>query len=220
MGRPRKISTDTTGTGMGTTGTVTKATADLLQTGEDIVRTETSKPKRGVGNPATSRAGLITTDEDRQFVAGLLSETLHAYKQPKVKSDEELQERLNDYFQHCADTGQIPTVEEMTLFVGYSRAYLWDLETGRRKGFSDSTADIIKKAKEFLATFDAKLAVTGKMNFLAYCFRAKNYYGMVDKAEYVIAPSAQSESDFDEADLRRRYMVDGDSPIETEFTDD
>ena len=90
---------------------------------------------------------------------------------------------------------------------------------GRRKGFSDSTAEIVKKAKEFLRTFDAKLVVAGKMNFLAYCFRAKNYYGMVDKAEYVISPSAQSESDFDEADLRKRYMVEGDNVIEGTLED-
>lgn len=194
--------------------------AELARTGEEIVRSEAQKPKkpRGNGTPPGSRAGLITTDEDRQFVAGLLTETLHAYKQPRVKSDEELQERLDQYFQHCADTGQIPTVEEMALATGYGSSYLWDLEVGRRKGFSDSTAEIVKKAKEFLKTFDAKLVVTGKMNFLAYCFRAKNYYGMVDKAEYVISPSTQNESDFDEDDLRKRYMVDG-APIEAELTD-
>lgn len=205
LGRPRKNAPDGT---------------ELARAGEEIVRSEAQKPKkpRGNGNPPPSRAGLITTDEDRQFVAGLLTETLHAYKQPRVKSDEELQERFNEYFQHCADTGQIPTVEEMALATGFGVSYLWDLEVGRRKGFSDSTAEIVKKAKEFLRTFDAKLVVTGKMNFLAYCFRAKNYYGMVDKAEYVISPSAQSESDFDEADLRKRYMVDN-APIEAELTD-
>ena len=105
LGRPRKNALDGT---------------ELARTGEEIVRSEAQKPKkpRGNGNPPPSRAGLITTDEDRQFVAGLLTETLHAYKQPRVKSDEELQERFNEYFQHCADTGQIPTVEEMALATG------------------------------------------------------------------------------------------------------
>lgn len=214
MGRPRKSP-------LPQSANAELSSADPVRAGEEIARVERGKVKRRTnGKPPQSRAGLITTDEDRKFVAGLLSETLHAYKQPRVKSDDELQDRLNQYFQHCADTGQIPTVEEMALYIGYCRTAMWDLETGRRKGFSDSTADIIKKAKEFLATFDAKLVVSGKMNFLAYCFRAKNFYGMSDKSEYVITPSNQQESDFDEADLRRRYMVDGDSPIETKFTDD
>lgn len=217
MGRPRKNPTPQSASSE-------LVSTDPKQVGKEIAQIEgdkgKNKVKRGaVGNPQISRAGLITTDEDRQFVAGLLTETLHAYKQPRVKSDEELQDRLNQYFQHCADNGQIPTVEEMALYIGYSRTAMWDLETGRRRGFSDSTADIIKKAKEFLATFDAKLAVTGKLNFLAYCFRAKNYYGMSDKSEYVIAPSTQSENDYDENDLRRRYMMDGDSTVETEFVD-
>ena len=77
---------------------------------------------------------------------------------------------------------------------GFGRTYLLDMEVGRRKGFSPDTAHIIKKAKEFLATFDAKLVVTGKMNFLAYCFRSKNYYGMSDKSEYVISATQRDES--------------------------
>ena len=36
-----------------------------------------------------------------------------------------------------------------------------------------------------MQTFDSKLVTTGALNFLTYCFRAKNYYGMVDKTEVV-----------------------------------
>lgn len=206
MGRPRKTAVDN---------------PDLLKTGQEIVQTEANKPKRKTnGRPPQSRAGLITTDEDRLFVAGLLQEVLVEYKQPRVKSDEELQERLNDYFTRCATTGQIPTVEEMAMSTGFGLSYLWDIETGRRKGFSDSTAEIVKKAKNFLSTFDAKLVVTGKMNFLAYCFRAKNYYGMSDRNEYVIMPSSQPEQEYNEDDIRRRYMVDDDSPVETTFVEE
>ena len=195
--------------------------SDLSKTGEEIVRSENAKPTRGrggKGNFPNSRAGLIQTEEDRQFVAGLLQEVLVEYKQPKVKSDEELQDRLNDYFSRCAASGQIPTVEEMAMSTGFGRQYLLDIEQGRRKGFSPDTAIIIKKAKEFLATFDAKLVVTGKMNFLAYCFRSKNYYGMSDKSEYVISATQQDESTFSAEDMAKRYMVD-DGAVETTFAD-
>ena len=201
----------------------TKSTAPLnpdpVSVGTDIVKTEQSKPKRRGGNhhPIQSRAGLIQTEEDRQFVSTLLHEVLIEYKQTKVRSDEELQNRLNDYFQRCADTGQIPTVEELCMSTGYSGAMIWDIEAGRKKGFSSETADIIKKAKEFIKTFDAKLVVTGKMNFLAYCFRAKNYYGMSDKNEYVITPNTQSESDYSAEDIARRYGTDSGNVIETTF---
>ena len=50
-----------------------------------------------------------------------------------------------------------------------------------------NASEIIKKAKSFLQSFDAKLVICGQLNFLAYCFRAKNYYGMVDKREVEVA---------------------------------
>lgn len=54
-------------------------------------------------------------------------------------------------------------------------------------------------------TFDAKLVVSGKLNFLAYCFRAKNYYGMVDKQEHTLIASTDSGSDYNAEDIKRLY---------------
>lgn len=47
------------------------------------------------------------------------------------------------------------------------------------------------------------------MNFLAYCFRAKNYYGMVDKQEYVVTPNTRPENEFSEEDIIKRYAIPG-----------
>jgi hypothetical protein len=154
---------------------------------------EKKKPARGRGgtNNFPAARPKIETEEDKALVSKLLTEVLDAYRQPKVKSDEELAERLDAYFMKCATTGQIPTVEEMCLCTGYSYATCWDWESGRKNGLGNFTAEIIKKAKETIKTFDAKLVIAGKMNFLAYCFRAKNYYGMVDKLEYVVTPNTQ-----------------------------
>lgn len=197
---------------------------DINKAGEDIVKAEADKrPARGRGGKAnfpSSRAGVIQNDEDRQLVSKLLGEVLTEYKKPKVKSDEELQARLNDYFQHCAETGQIPTVEEMAMSTGYCQSTIWDWEVGRKGGFTGSTGEIIKKAKEFLKTFDAKLVISGKLNFLAYCFRAKNYYGMSDKSEYVISPATQSENDYSAEDIAKRYALDDGGAVEAEFVDE
>lgn len=197
---------------------------DINKAGEDIVKAEADKrPARGRGGKAnfpSSRAGVIQNDEDRQLVSKLLGEVLTEYKKPKVKSDEELQARLNDYFQHCAETGQIPTVEEMAMSTGYCQSTIWDWEVGRKGGFTGSTGEIIKKAKEFLKTFDAKLVISGKLNFLAYCFRAKNYYGMSDKSEYVISPATQSENDYSAEDIAKRYALDDGGTVEAEFVDE
>lgn len=177
------------------------------KTTKEVIPTSDKKPTRGrggTGNFPASTAGLTDTDEKRQAVSKLLREVLTEYRQEKVHSDEELAARFDDYFRRCAESGQIPTVEEMCMATGYSYAYLWDIENGRRRGFSDSTADVLKKARDFLRTMDAKLVVTGEMNFLAYCFRAKNYYGMSDKQELVLTPNQQEAPDIEA--IKNRYM--------------
>lgn len=175
----------------------------------DITSARENKPKRqahnktGKGLPAR-KANYDTAD--REIVKRLLSETLTAYKQPRVTSDDELAERFDQYFSMCAQTGQVPTVEELALSSGYSISTVWDWEMGRRGGFSSSTAEIVRKAKDYLKTFDAKMVVSGKLNFLAYCFRAKNYYGMADKQEVVLTPNNPMGSAESDRALMDRYL--------------
>ena len=176
--------------------------ADLIEVGRKI-----TKGRGGKNNFPSSKVAVETAD-DKALVSTLLTEVLVEHKQPKVQNDEELAERFNDYFQRCALRGQVPTVEEMCMSTGYAQSTIWDWENGRRQGFSNSTAEIIKKAKDVLKTFDAKLVISGKLNFLAYCFRAKNYYGMVDKQEMVVTPNVNNDSDYDAEDIRKRYLTD------------
>ena len=180
--------------------------SELVEVGRKITK------GRGGKNNFPSSKMVVQTDEDKALVKKLLGEVLVEYRKPKVKSDEELAERLDGYFKRCAENGQIPTVEEMCLSTGYTYWTCYDWETGRNKGFSSETSHIIKKAKEMLKTFDAKLVISGKLNFLAYCFRAKNYYGLVDKTEYVVTPNVNNDSDYNKDDIMARYAIDSPTP--------
>ena len=40
--------------------------------------------------------------------------------------------------------------------------------------------------RQLLSDFDANLLINGKMNPVAYIFRAKNYYGMKDQTESIV----------------------------------
>ena len=175
---------------------------ELVEVGKKI-----TKGRGGKNNFPQSNVA-VKTEDDKKLVSTLLTEVLVEHKQPKVQNDEELAERFNDYFRRCAQRGQIPTVEEMCMSTGYAQSTIWDWENGRRQGFSSATAEIIKKAKDVLKTFDAKLVISGKLNFLAYCFRAKNYYGMVDKQEMVVTPNVQNDSDYSADDIKKRYLPD------------
>ena len=66
---------------------------------------------------------------------------------------------------------------------------------------------------------DAKLVESGKLNFLTYCFRAKNYYGMTDKSEITVTPSETRQDEYDPEEIKRRYLQ-AKNPVQTEFTDD
>ena len=200
-----------------TTSKTTTDETDLVEVGKQVAK------GRGGKNNFPQTSAVVKTDEDKKLVSTLLTEVLVEHKQPKVQNDEELAERFNDYFHRCAERGQIPTVEEMCMSTGYAQSTIWDWENGRRQGFSSATAEIIKKAKDVLKTFDAKLVISGKLNFLAYCFRAKNYYGMVDKQDVVVTPNVQSDSDYSADDIRRRYLTDSATieqlPDSTDSTD-
>ena len=145
----------------------------------------------GIANFPSSVKTLIQTEAQREVARKLLSETLTAYRKPKVHSDEELTERLDEYFEYCASNAIIPTVEEMALYTGYAPSSVWNWEKGRTQGPGPQSSEIIRKAKDFMQTFDAKLVTSGTLNFLTYCFRAKNYYGMTDKQEHVLIPAVQ-----------------------------
>ena len=57
----------------------------------------------------------------------------------------------------------------------------------------DGMSDVIKKAKDFIATMEAELARDGEINSTVYIFRAKNHFGMVDKQEVVVTPNTGME---------------------------
>ena len=101
-----------------------------------------------------------------------------------------MQDRIDDYFQLCQSYGLNPTVEGLALAVDYDRRSLFDIQTGKGKlAFSD----IVKKAKDFIANYDAILASANRINSAVYCFRSKNFYGMKDVQQVEVAPTASGD---------------------------
>jgi hypothetical protein len=93
-------------------------------------------------------------------------------------SDDEVLQRIADMFQDCADNHSIPTVEKLALCLGITRHDLYVWENRGDKGVVRSR--MIKAAKEIIAAIDAEAVAQGKLNTVAYIFRAKNYYGLSD----------------------------------------
>lgn len=154
--------------------------------------------RQGIPPSAASIREIMSSEANRLFASQVIGELRKSWRMQKVNSNQELIERIDEYFEMIQDREVPPTVEEMALYCGYTASTLTDWQNGRNKGFRDepepglTTSMIIKKAKEFLHAFDAVMAETGRINFLAYCFRSKNYYNMVDKTEITVSPNEDS----------------------------
>lgn len=162
----------------------------------ELTTSEDKRPAFGKGgkyNFPNARMQLIEQDDEkRAFVAKAVENNLVFFNKgvyEKVTSDEELCERLNWFFTECARTQQIPNIEKMSNAIGYHRQALLDWESGRLKGFSPATAEIVRQAKQILASIDAELAQEGKSQPVVYMFRAKNFYGMKDQQDVVVTPN-------------------------------
>lgn len=163
----------------------------------DIATRQTKEVKKRGSKQASVEANCTaTTDEIKQII----SNSFYWFNYPIVKSDEECAERLNEFFRHCNETGEIPTVEKMCLALGTVRQTVYRWETGE---LGSVRQDIIKKAKEILASIDAELVSAGKIPQITYIFRAKNFFGLTDKQELVVTPNNPMETlDADEARQR------------------
>ena len=152
-------------------------------------------PNCAANLPSNALKRLEQDDDKRDFIAKTLTNILAVSKafDTPPKNDEELCDRLNWFFQTCVETRQLATVEKMCLALSWSRQYVYELEQGTKRGFSPATADILKKAKNLIASMDAELVQEGKIQPVVYMFRAKNYYGMRDQQEVVVTPNANND---------------------------
>lgn len=85
----------------------------------------------------------------------------------------------------------------LAIAIDYDRKSLFDI-TNRdgRKDFSD----IVKKAKDMIANYDATFAQNGKQNSAVYIFRSKNFYGMKDvqQIEAAVTPTGDIPTNSDD----------------------
>ena len=168
------------------------------QAGEQIV-----KRKRTTPGDLVSASSAKSADVSR-----ILANCMKWYGLEKVKSADELRERTVNFFTNCIQNGEIPTWEKYCMMTGYYRQTIWDWVTGVSVSeLGPAANDIVKKAKEFVATFESELVTEGKVNPVVYIFRAKNYFGMKDQQEYVLTPNRPLGNDADATTIAEKYVA-------------
>lgn len=158
---------------------------------------------------------MVEKSEKKDEISRIVGESFQYFNRTRPESNEELRDRLNEYFQQCIDTGQIPTVEDMALSLGVCRATLWEWERNKN---NFERAEIMRQAKEVLAGIDAKLVSEGKIPQVTYIFRAKNYFGMKDQTTVSWEQGGDRVEDrIDEEQLRKKYLERGyEAPLRIE----
>ena len=161
----------------------------------------TEADRKAKGQIARQKAIL---KKDPDVVSDAINAVFRWRGQPIVKSDQEVAERLTFFFQSCADTGEMPTVEKLALALGTygERVRKWERGADMLPGMTESTSDMIRKAKQMIQATDAELVIKGAMGATQYIFRAKNYYGMTDNVEPVVAAKDKTQS---KEQLEKRY---------------
>ena len=155
------------------------------------------KPNLKTFPPKQAMNQIVANPEARSLVGQIIGEYRKAFMMPKVNSNAELIQRLDEFFSMAQERQIPPTIQEMALYCGYTAQTLNDWKNGRNKGFCDSdnltpsTSVIIKKAVEILHGMDMVLTQSGKINPVAYIWKAKNWYGERDVQEIVVTPSGE-----------------------------
>ena len=146
------------------------------------------------------------------------------YDLPKIDLDDDqaVRDRIDYYFDYCTQQGLKPVVEGLALAIGIDRRTLWDWEnSNRRAELSSTRADIIKKAKDYIAFLMSDAAMSGQVNPVTWIFYAKNYFGMTDRQEFIVTPTQPLGDQFTADEIAKRVgLPDPNEPVDVKWEED
>ena len=127
--------------------------------------------------PGGQIARLNGTEFTKEAVASLMDLS----EQGKPKADEELQQRISDFFRFCCDRGFRPGVEALCLALSISRQTMNNWLHG--VNCSAERQEIIIKARQGIIAFIEQASLGGHLNPATSIFLLKNWGGYRDAYE-------------------------------------
>lgn len=155
--------------------------------------------------------------------ADILEASIEVFNLPKIDIHDEQQvsQRLSEFFSIYARRGLKPTVVSMGMALGLDRRRLWEIKSGA-KSTNDSVRLMppevrgrIKAAYDIMESLWESYMLAGKINPVTGIFLAKNNWGYVDRMDHVVAPGTEEQTRSAE-EIRNRYLNSADE-IDTEF---
>lgn len=136
-----------------------------------------------------------------------LEHSLKMWRWPPVdtKQPEQVEARILEYFQLCADDDMKPSVAGLAMAFGLDRRRLWEIVTGQSK-LTTLVVDTIKKAYQILNMQMENYMQNGKINPVAGIFLMKNNMGYQDKSEVVLTPNSPLGDQKTPEELQQQYI--------------
>jgi hypothetical protein len=187
-----------------------------------IEEVKPKKPKaNGKNSPVIGDNGLQTEPGDN---AKYLAVNMELYKLPSIdlKDPEQVNKRLEEYFEIHFKNDLKPTVAGMGMALGLDRRRLWEIKTDaldRNVDIPTLTRDSIKKAYVIMENLWENYMQNGKINPVSGIFLGKNNFGYQDKTEHIITPTINSNNDYSAEEIRQRYLTDSATINSTDFSD-
>lgn len=157
----------------------------------------------------TEHAENGQTTTPKNDIAKLIN-SVSAWAMPEIKSDDEAEARIGEYFNLCVSKGEMPMFETLCLYLGISD----DKGKGycQGEGCSSRLAKLMQNALTRLKAVEGKAVYAGAIRDVPYIWRSKQYFGYREpnsKLEDLLAgnllkelPSASS--------IAQRYLADYD----------
>lgn len=172
---------------------------------ENVKNEITQKKRNWVSNPQENfgQENIQPGDNAKYLRHAMMSLDLPPID---LDSDEQVQERIVWYFNHCADNDMKPTVTGMANALGISRYTLSEWCNGRRRGKNDNRTEIIQKAYGVLAELWEDYMLNGKVNPVSGIFIGKNHFNYADKSEVILTPNNPLGDMENPEDVKQKYL--------------
>lgn len=181
------------------------------------------KPSNGRNSPMIGMNGYNLEPGDNSRNIQLCTKVMNL-PDINMKDPEQVQSRIDEYFEICCNADMKPAVSGLALALnGMSRQTLWAIAhdqptggTGYKTSLPDSVADCIKKAYKIMEFTWENNFQSGKLNPVAAIFLGKNNYNYRDQQEHILTPNTQQDADYDAKSIKERYLIDSGNSDESD----
>ena len=122
-----------------------------------------------------------------------------------INKPEQVQERIQLYFEYCMQNDMKPSVESMALAFNTNRIQLWRWVNGVECNITEESRNTIKKGYAILNQLMAQTMMEGKINPVSAIFLMKNNMNYKDQTDVVVTPNNPMQ-DLDADSARKRLI--------------